>query len=147
MVTWGWTTALEGKEPGWRDRPGTEGTTVGQPTQGREWFFIGLEAEGYPASRHCDFPLRRGVMFMSTGAMAMLYTTETQIGEIWNKDKEKPEVQADSKGNRDPHSFVSKKILPPRPLAVGLVGARSRTRMINNCSRLQWKGAFFSHHD
>ena len=49
--------------------------------------------------------------------------------------------------NRDPHSFVSKKILPPRPLAVGLVGARSRTRMINNCSRLQWKGAFFSHHD
>ena len=38
-------TALEGKEPGcgsgWRDRPGTEGTTVGQPTQGREWCFIG----------------------------------------------------------------------------------------------------------
>ena len=31
--------------------------------------------------------------------------------------------------------------------AVGLVGARSRTRMINNCSRLQWKSAFFSHHD
>ena len=68
MVTWGWTTALEGKEPGcgsgWRDRPGTEGTTVGQPTQGREWCFIGLEAAGYPASRHGDFPLRRGVMFI-----------------------------------------------------------------------------------
>ena len=61
-------TALEGKEPGcgsgWRDRPGTEGTTVGQPTQGREWCFIGLEAAGYPASRHGDFPLRRGVMFI-----------------------------------------------------------------------------------
>ena len=59
-------TALEGKEPGcgsgWRDRPGTEGTAVGQPTQGREWCFIGLEAAGYPASRHGDFPLRRGVM-------------------------------------------------------------------------------------
>ena len=58
-------TALEGKEPGcgsgWRDRPGTEGTTVGQPTQGREWCFIGLEAAGYPASRHGDFPLRRGL--------------------------------------------------------------------------------------
>ena len=61
-------TALEGKEPGcgsgWRDRPGTEGTTVGQPTQGREWCFIGLEAAGHPASRHGDFPLRRGVMFI-----------------------------------------------------------------------------------
>ena len=61
-------TALEGKEPGcgsgWRDRPGTEGTTVSQPTQGREWCFIGLEAAGYPASRHGDFPLRRGVMFI-----------------------------------------------------------------------------------
>ena len=61
-------TALEGKEPGcgsgWRDRPGTEGTTVGQPTQGREWCFIGLEPAGYPASRHGDFPLRRGVMFI-----------------------------------------------------------------------------------
>ena len=61
-------TALEGKEPGcgsgWRDRPGTEGTAVGQPTQGREWCFIGLEAAGYPASRHGDFPLRRGVMFI-----------------------------------------------------------------------------------
>ena len=61
-------TALEGKEPGcgsgWRDRPGTEGTTVGQPTQGREWCFIGLESAGYPASRHGDFPLRRGVMFI-----------------------------------------------------------------------------------
>ena len=46
-------TALEGKEPGcgsgWRDRPGTEGTTVGQPTQGTEWCFIGLGAAGYPA--------------------------------------------------------------------------------------------------
>ena len=49
--------------------------------------------------------------------------------------------------NRDPHSFVSKKILSLRPSAVGLVGARSRTRMINNCSRLQWRSAFFSHHD
>ena len=61
-------TALEGKEPGcgsgWRDRPGTEGTAVGQPTQGREWCFIGLEAAGHPASRHGDFPLRRGVMFI-----------------------------------------------------------------------------------
>ena len=61
-------TALEGKEPGCgsgcRDRPGTEGTTVGQPTQGREWCFIGLEPAGYPASRHGDFPLRRGVMFI-----------------------------------------------------------------------------------
>ena len=61
-------TALEGKEPGcgsgWRDRPGTEGTTVGQPTQGREWCFIGLEAAGYPASRHGDFPPRRGVIFI-----------------------------------------------------------------------------------
>ena len=66
MVTWGWTTALEGKEPGWRDRPGTEGTTVGQPTQGREWCFIGLEPAGYAASRHGDFPLRRGVMFITT---------------------------------------------------------------------------------
>ena len=38
-------TALEGKEPGCgsgcRDRSGTEGTTEGQPTQGREWCFIG----------------------------------------------------------------------------------------------------------
>ena len=35
----------EGKEPscgsGCRDRSGTEGTTEGQPTQGREWCFIG----------------------------------------------------------------------------------------------------------
>ena len=66
-------TALEGKEPGcgsgWRDRPGTEGTTVGQPTQGRERCFIGLEAAGYPASRHGDFPLRRGVMFIARRAL------------------------------------------------------------------------------
>ena len=38
-------TALEGKEPGCgsgcRDRPGTEGTTEGQTTQGREWCSIG----------------------------------------------------------------------------------------------------------
>ena len=73
-------TALEGKEPGcgsgWRDRPGTEGTTVGQPTQGREWCFIGLEAAGYPASRHGDFPLRRGVMFISMG-FYLLYIYES----------------------------------------------------------------------
>ena len=65
VVTWGWT-VLEGYEPGCgsgcRDRPGTEGTTKGQPTQ-RGWGFIG-QAEGDPASRHGDFPLRRGVMFI-----------------------------------------------------------------------------------
>ena len=31
------------------------------------------------------------------GAMAMLCTTETQIEEIWKKDK--PEAQAEAKGN------------------------------------------------
>ena len=69
-------TALEGKEPGcgsgWRDRPGTEGTTVGQPTQGREWCFIGLESAGYPASRHGDFPLRRGVMFIKPNSRLLV---------------------------------------------------------------------------
>ena len=34
---------------------------------------------------------------LRTGAMAMLCTTETQIEEIWKK--EKPEAQADAKGN------------------------------------------------
>ena len=34
---------------------------------------------------------------MRTGAMAMLCTTETQIEEIWKR--EKPEAQADAKGN------------------------------------------------
>ena len=34
---------------------------------------------------------------LRTGAMAMLCTTETQIEEIWKK--EKPEAQAEAKGN------------------------------------------------
>ena len=34
---------------------------VGQPTQGREWCFIGLEAAGHPASRHGDFPCAAGL--------------------------------------------------------------------------------------
>ena len=34
---------------------------------------------------------------LSTGTMAMLGTTETQIEEIWKK--EKPEAQAEAKGN------------------------------------------------
>ena len=36
-------------------------------------------------------------IFLRTGAMAMLCTTETQIEEIWKK--EKPEAQAEAKGN------------------------------------------------
>ena len=59
-------TALEGKEPGCGagcgDMPGTEGTTEGQPTQGGG--VSSAKAAGYPARRHGDFPLRRGVMFI-----------------------------------------------------------------------------------
>ena len=59
-----------------------EGTTVGQTTQGREWCFIGLEAAGYPASRHGDFPLRRGVMFMLQLGPLLLLEPRMQLGPL-----------------------------------------------------------------
>jgi len=43
-----------------------------------------------------------------TGAMARLYTTETQIEEKWKK--EKPEAQAEAKGNiekQDPKKSIT----------------------------------------
>ena len=53
-------TALEGKEPGCGavggDKPGNEGTTEGQMTQGGG--VSSAKAEGYPASRHGDFAIR-----------------------------------------------------------------------------------------
>ena len=69
-------TALEGKEPGCgsgcRDRPGTEGTTEGQTTQGREWCSIGQGSKlsskqawrFSPAPRgyvHSNSPMARGI--------------------------------------------------------------------------------------
>ena len=61
-------TALEGKEPGCgsgcRDRSGTEGTTEGQPTQGREWCFIG-QSPRLPSKQAWRFPpVRRGYVHL-----------------------------------------------------------------------------------
>ena len=58
------------EQRGHGDRPGTESTTEGQATQGRGVLSANAATVSrnhlQPTSRHGDFPLRRGVMFIYT---------------------------------------------------------------------------------